>query len=370
MASLLQLLVGGRAYEGWKAIRVTRSIEALAGSFDLDVNDRWAQQETPWTIAEEDECQVEIDGETVIDGFIDHRSLAFDARSRRLAFQGRDRAAALVDCSAVLKRWAFKKASVLEVAKAVAEPFGIKVSLQPGLALAAPLPKLVVNPGDTAWAVIQRAAQPAGVLVVSDGAGGILITRSGKAARADALVQGENILAASVDYDGTGRYSRYVVATQTAGTDETSAGATRIRAEATDEAVRRTERVLLVRPEAGVTSEYARRRADWEARIRAAKAETVNVTVRGWKQPSDDVLWPTNAIATVKAPAIGVDGDLLISQVDYSLDGDGGEITQLRLVRPDAFDPEPTAKVKKSSGGMWKEIAGGVQPGKTLPVRF
>jgi prophage tail gpP-like protein len=367
MGSDLRLIVGGRSYAGWEGVRITRSIESLSGSFDLNVTDRWAEQAVPWAIAEEDVCRVEIDGEVVIDGYVDSRSISIDAKSRRLAYRGRDRAAALVDCSAVLDKWTFSKATVLDIARAVAKPFGITVSLQPGVVLPKPLAKLVISPGDTAWSVIERAAQPAGVLVVSSGTRGILLTRAGEG-RAEALVESENILAASVDYDGTSRFCRYIVATQTAGTDEASGGATRIRAEATDEGVRRSERVLLIRPETGITRDYARTRADWEARVRAAKAETVSVTVLGWKQPISGDLWPVNALTTVRAPSIGVDGELLISQVDYSLDDQGGEIAQLRLVRPDAFDPEPKAVVRNSSGARWKELDD-VRPEASIPLR-
>ena len=58
----------------------------------------------------------------------------------------------------------------------------------------------------------------------------------------------------------------------------------------------------------------------------------------------------------MKAPRlIDVDGDMLISQVEHTI-GDGGQVTQLRLVRPDAFTPEPVAAKVKSSGGAWKEL--------------
>lgn len=82
--------------------------------------------------------------------------------------------------------------------------------------------------------------------------------------------------------------------------------------------------------------------------------------MRGWRQ-SNGKLWPVNALTRVVAPiTLGVDGDLLISQVDRSVDDGGGRITQLGLVRPDAFTPEPTATVAPSDGaGAWKELAKG-----------
>ena len=353
----VHLIVGGTKYGGWKGVRVTRSIESISGSFDLDVTDRWTDFEAYIPIQREDACRVEVAGETVIDGYIEKRGISISASMRSLSFSGRDKAAALVDSSVLIERWSFRNASVLHLAAAVCDPLGIRVSVQPGLVLPKAPAKTVINPGDTGFQVIERAAQAAGVLVVSDGAGGLVITRAG-AARATSLIEGQNIKEASVDYDGTSRFARYIVGTQIAGTDRASGIATRIQGEATDQGVRRPERVLLIRPEAGVTADYARRRADWEARIRAAKAGTVSVTVCGWQQPSG-ALWPVNALVSIRSPSLGLDGDLLISQVEYSIDDGGGEVTKLSLVRPDAFTPEPTPTVRTGGSGAWKELATG-----------
>ncbi|HET9063679.1 MAG TPA: hypothetical protein VFO62_10360 [Candidatus Binatia bacterium] len=353
----VNLVVGGRRYGGWKSVRVTRSIESLAGSFALDVSDRWGYQDEPWPIAEEDPCRVDIDGTTVIDGYVDKRSQSASASARTLSYTGRDKAAALVDNSAILDRWTFYNVNAADFAAAIAKPFGIRVSVQPGLTLAK-VPKLILSPGDSAYEVIKRAAGDDGTLIVSDGSGGLVFTRSGTA-RAASLIEGQNILTASVDYDGSDRYHRYVVVTQIAGTDDASGEATRIRAEALDLGVRRTDRVLLIRPDKGYSVADARKRADWEARIRAARAETVTISVLGWTQPSG-AIWPLNALTRVQAPRlIGVDGDMLISQVEHSI-GDAGQVTQLRLVRPDAFTPEPKATVKPATGaGGWKELQRG-----------
>jgi prophage tail gpP-like protein len=365
----LRLIVNGRQYGGWKGVRVTRSIECVAGSFELDVSDRWGDQDEPWPIAEEDACRIEIDGEIVIDGFVDKRSLSILGSARSLSYSGRDRSAAMVDSSALVSatsgttKWSFRNASFMDLARKVAEPFGVKVSLQAGVELRT-LTNLskktsVISPGESAYSVLEQAARAAGVLVVSDGRGGIVIARAGTERCPTALVEGKNILAASVEYDATDRFHRYVIATQVAGTDTASGSVTSVRAEAIDEAVRRTERVLLIVPEKSLGADYARQRADWEARVRAARSERVSVTVLGWKQPNGD-LWPLNRLIPVRSPSIGVSGDLLIAGTAMALD-EGGEVTELTLVRPDAFTPEPQAIVK-SSGGGWKELAGGAIP--------
>lgn len=363
----LSLLVGGFRYQGWKSIRVTRSIESIAGSFALEVSDRWNGNEDPWPIAEEDPCRVQIGDVTVIDGYIDKRSLSATKDTRTLSYSGRDRAGALVDCSAIVeagtvsgkgtsKTWTFHNVDVFELAKKISEPFDIPVSIQSGLGrVLTKNKKVVLHPGDTCFEVISRAAGAAGVIVVSDAAGGIVITRAGTA-RATSLIEGQNILSASVEYDASDRFHRYLISSQVPGTDEASGEATRIQAQAIDEGVRRTERVILIRPDKGYSIPDSRRRADWEARIRAARAEKVTVTVQGWTQPNG-VLWPINTLTKVVAPRlVGVDGDMLISQVEYSV-GEGGRVTQIGLVRPDAFTPEPAATV--SDPGGWKELRKG-----------
>ncbi len=352
----IALAVNGLVYRGWKSVRVTQSIESLAGSFALDVSDRWGSAGDLWPIAEGDECRVDIGDQTVISGYVDKRSISANARSRTLAYSGRDKAAVLVDCSALAGKWTYRNVSTEEYVAAIAAPFGVRVRVQDGLALPR-IAKVSITPGDSAYDAIRRATADLGVLLVSDAAGGLLITRAGSG-RASPLVEGDNILSASVEYDGAERFRRYVVLSQSAATDQASGDATRVQAEATDESIR-ADRALVLRPEKSGTVEEARRRADWEARIRAARAETVTIAVQGWTQPGGAV-WPVNALVRVQARTlIGVDGDMLISQVERTI-GDGGKLTQLRLVRPDAFTPEPQAVVRKSTGsGGWKELAKG-----------
>lgn len=354
------LVVNGRRHGGWKSIHITRTIESIAGSFALGVSDRWDGREAPLPIAEEDPCRVEIDDVVVIDGYIGKRNPSGSATDRSLSFTGHDRAAALVENSAIPDKWTYNNVTIADFAAVLAKPFGVRISVQAGLVLSR-LRKAIVTPGDTPFEAIRRVAEAECVLLVSDGTGGVLITRAGTE-RAAPLIEGVNIKDASLDYDATDRFHRYVVASQLAGTGKASSSL-RVMAQAIDEGCRRTDRVLLIRPERGLSPAEAKRRADWEARIRAERAEKATIVVRGWKQPNGK-LWPVNAITRVQAPRlIGVDGDMRISQVDNLVDDRGGRITQLGIVRPDSLTPEPKAVVKDPSKGLgagaWKELEKG-----------
>lgn len=382
----IALIVNGRRYYGFESGRVTRTMEGLAGSFALEVSDRWGGQEDPLPIVEEDACRIEIGevgqpGTVVIDGFVDRVRISADATNRRLSISGKDRAAALVECSATAQgasiksgaaagggeidptrhsaestKWIYTHVDVVEFARALAKPFGVPVAVQPGLASLPKASVLIVHPGESAFEALKRAAEAAGVIVMSDGVGGILITRAGTS-RAASLIEGFNIVAGEVDRDATNRFHRYLITTQIPGTDEASGDATQVQAQAVDEDVRRTERTILIRPDKGYNTADARRRADWEARIRAARAVSPTITVQGWLQPNG-TLWPLNALTSVQAPRmLRLDGEMLISEVEYSI-GAGGQMTQIHVVRPDAFTPEPQATV--SGAGGWDELAKGV----------
>jgi prophage tail gpP-like protein len=354
---VIKLLVEGFAYEGWKAVRVTRGIESLAGYFELSVSDRWAQENKAWPIGPEDECQVVINDTKIITGHVDRRSHSISASDHTLTVAGRDLVGDLIDCSAQLDKWEFANISVLKFAEKLCAPYGIRVTLQDGVSLPKSPGKLSIDPGETASEALEKACRLSAVLPVSDGLGGLLLTRVGTDITTTALVEGVNILTASADYDGSSRFHTYKVLGQHKGSDTLNGTvAASVKGTAEDLNVKRTARTMLVRPEGNVTAEHAKARAQWEATVRAARAETVTVMVQGWSQ-ADGTVWPVNALAKIKCPSIGIDGVMLVTTAEYTLD-DSGTLTRLTLRRPDAFKPEPT--IKKTSETQWKEVARGV----------
>lgn len=366
----VKLVVSGIGYGGWKSIRVTQSMESLAGSFALEVSDRWDGKKSPWPIAEGAACRVELGGEVLINGYVFKRDVAADASSRTLGYEGRDKSANLVDCSALVQagsiskgKWTFTNVDLAGLAHAIAtDQFGLFVNIQAGLgALLVKNKKVVLHPGDTGFEVIAKEAAAAGVMVISDGDGGIVITR-GSDERAAPLVEGKggNLKGIKGSYDMTERFHRYLISSQVPGSDEQFGEDVNIQAEAIDLGVRDVSRVLLIRPDKGYNAADAKRRADWEARIRAARSEKISAVVQGWRQPNGE-RWKVNRLTHVYAPvSAGIDGDLRISTVEYTVSSEGGRTTQLSLVRPDAFTPEPTATVKESSG-LWEELAKGAK---------
>jgi prophage tail gpP-like protein len=353
------LTVGGARYSGWKTAKVTRGIESIAGSFDLSVSEKWANQDQRWPINDGDECSVSVAGKTVLTGYVDRRETEFDGSSHNVSVSGRDKTGDLVDCSALVDppQWEFRTVTLKGFVEKICAPFGIPVSLQSGLALPKPPEKYHVDPGATAFNAIEEACRVAGVLPIADGKGGLVLTRGASGRASTSLVEGQNMKSARVSFDSSGRFRRYIALGQQAATDENfGESAAAVRGTAEDPNVTRATRVLIVRPEGSVSAELAKKRAEWEATTRAARAGVVTVTVQGWTQGNGE-LWAPNLLVPVKSSRMQVDGDMLIVQVTHEVSDSAGTFTTLSLKRPDAFKPEPTGVEPDTH---WKEIDKGV----------
>ena len=343
------LLVNGREYSGFKSINVKRDIETLANSFELGFHEKWAGQNQPWPIRRGDACQVLFDGQPVITGYISTESRSLNDSP---AISGKDTVADMVESAAKLEKWEYVSTPSLELARKLCAAFGVKVSTQPGLSLPN-VEKLSINPGDTAGAVLEKVCRDAGVLAVSDGNGGVLLTRAGSERLGVSLQQGQlPVINGNATYTTDERFAEYMVLASNKKT-------TSIRATAHDETVRAT-RHTIIRPATPVTPQQAKERAQWEASVRRARSATINIEVFGWRQKPGGLLWPVNKLVHVDAPRLDViDAWLLISSAEYSLTDDGGATTTLGLRWPGAFAPEPTIK-KGSDRSDWKELRGGV----------
>lgn len=344
----VQLKIGGVAYDGWKSIRVTRSMESISGAFDLSLAEKWRGQIDRWPIYEGDPCEVAIAGITVLTGYIDEREISYSSTDHSLTVSGRDKAGDLVDCSCVLDRWQFSHTSYPDIIRAVCKPFGVKVAVDESLIFPKGPATFAVNPGETAFEVVDRIARLCGCIVISDGIGGIVVTQASKTVSSGAIVYGENVLAGSGTFSAKDRFRRYIVSGQQPGTDDFfGEQAAAIKAEAEDENAR-DGRVLYVKPEGPVTHAICQRRANWEAVVRSGRSGRVSYTVQGWDQRPGGDLWAPNQLVPVRDPVLNLFTNLLITEVTYTIDDSGGEIAQLSLKRPDAFEQEAsTVKQKK-----------------------
>lgn len=332
--SELALYVDGYLHEGWLSARVTRSMEQLAHDFELSLTEKWADTMLPRKIRPGASCILFIDKEPVIVGWVDDCKPTYTATTHTLTVTGRSRTGDLVDCTA--SSFHYKGQTLAQVAVKLCAPFGIAVMAETDVG--GPFLTLKPNEGDTVFEALDAAARIRGVLLTTNAAGDLVITRASFKTLPYPLVLGFNIKAGEGEFSLKDRFSLYTVKGQQSGSAMLPPElAARPSAKTVDSTVTRF-RPLTVIADEPIDFAAAAARAQWESNVRAGRSQRVTYTVAGWKHPTG--LWEPNVLVPVSDPFLGIQGVRLISSVEYSL-SESGEETKITLVPRAAFDILP-----------------------------
>jgi prophage tail gpP-like protein len=343
-----------QTFDGWEGVEVVRSIEALCGAFKLDVSAKTPRGRFP--VAEGSRCELYVGKDLYLSGYVDAIEARLSATEHAVSVAGRDLAEDLVDCSPVVTESEYYGLGLLELARRLADPFNVEVRLQQEpAALLGPLEELLrqgwegppfwrfaLQPGETAHDALARACQQRGFMCVSDARGVVLITRAGATRAATTIREGGQLKSARLGIDRSGRFSRYFAFGQRPGSDLAyGADAAQIQGDAQDP-VPRSTRTLVLNVEANVDNATAQAIAVWNANVRAARSRNLAVVVNGWREQwTKGAVWAPNVLVPVEIPTLGVSGDWLVAGVRLVLSKDEGQVTELGLVPPDSYLPEP-----------------------------
>lgn len=352
----VSLAINGTKYSGWKSVSITKSIKSLCGSFQLEVTDVWGEEKKPWRIRQGDSCEVFIDTEKVKTGYVDAVEPSYSATTRRISTRGRDKTLDLVDCSTDLKEVEFRNLRPHKIIEKIVKPFGIEV------VNSAPISESIdlwtLQKSESPYENIEKVCKKRGLLVLTDALGRLQILGTERQRTTTALIEGKNILSASASFDISKRFSEYKVQTQAQGSafseDEeldSEEYITSIEAKSRDALVKRYRPLIVIMPTQGSAAD-AKRRAQWEATVRAAQSSAATVEVQGWRQ-GDGRLWEVNTIVPVHSPWLEIESEMLITGLNFTK-GPQGTRTTLELEPPNAYTPEP---VIDDGIGLWKELS-------------
>lgn len=343
----VRLHVSGQLFGGWKSINIRRGMSQVAGTFELGLTERWKGQDTPRPIKRGQSCKVSVDGQVVVTGYVDDANIDYDDKSHSITVTGRDATGDLVDCSAPSKQ--FSLFTLVEIAEQLCQPFGVGVinATETGK----PFQRMKNDEGDTVFETLESAARVRAVLLLSDGKGNLVLSRASNKRISTRLVLGENIKAGQLNSSDKDRYSEYTVKGQTVGTDDWSGeAAAHPEGKATDKSITR-HRPLTILSEDQTDQASAQERAEWERNVRFGRSQTVTYTVRSWFHESG--LWAPNVLVAVEDAFLGLDCDLLLTEVALILDKDGSR-TELTLCPRETYErmalPEPGSG---DGGGAW-----------------
>jgi len=375
----LFLTIAGQEFSGWEKVSVERAIDAAAGQFQLTAS----SEGKAFPIKPGEAAQLRIGRpathtrvlparpardallEVIATGRIDLLRSKLSGSSRSFTIGGRDETADLVDCSATNEPGEWFGISLEDLARQIAKPFGVRVSVDDRIiqldtpALRShpqlrPFEVFALNSGEKSWEAIERACRARGVLCYGLGDGGLRITLPAEARAQTDLLEGANVIEATLNYSLANRFDTYIVKGQRSGSDAGWGSAiAQVEGRALDRRLRRFRPLVLI-AEGVVSDEDAQTRAIWEGTNRAARSTTLKVVVQGWRQIKGGRPWTVNELVRAKLPSLRVNGDTLVSAVRFTK-GSSGTRTELELVRPDAYTPAPEIGIEDDWEGIFSD---------------
>ncbi|HFV7049289.1 TPA: phage baseplate assembly protein, partial [Escherichia coli] len=302
MSNTVTLRTDGRLFTGWTSVSVTRSIESVAGYFELGVN---VPPDTDLSgLAPGKAFTLEIDGQIVCTGYIDSRRRQMTADSMKITVAGRDKTADLIDCAAVYSGGQWKNRTLEQIARDLCAPYGVTVRWElSDKESSAVFPGFTLDHSETVYEALVRASRARGVLMTSNAAGELVFSRAASTAT-DELVLGENLLTLDFEEDFRDRFSEYTVkgyarANGAEGDDIDAKSIVSRKGTATDSDVTRYRPMIII-ADTKITAKDAQARALREQRRRLAKSITFEAEIDGWTR-KDGQLWMPNLLVTIDA---------------------------------------------------------------------
>jgi len=344
----ISISVNGLAFENFTSATVKIALDEISGSFLFTAVSTEGQR-LPFENG--DACKILVNGQAVIDGFIEKLDYSYSDQAHSINVSGRDKTADLIDSTIngiklsppISLKQAIKK--VLSDIGATAIDVIDSVGVQN---FSKAEEKLSGSVGQNAFEFCEQLARKRQVLLTRS-AGNIEIT-NGSGIDSGASVQNlidsdtNNILSASVSYDLTQRFGKYIVKSQLNPVALNYAGETPAQevtqqsGQTVDKNVRQS-RQLVIKAENSSSSEQARKRAIWSANIRKARGRIYSCTVEGFENSVGNLYSP-NQLIQVADEFAEISAKMLLNSVEFTFDVEGGSNSNLSFVDSNAYTLE------------------------------
>ncbi|MEI7127405.1 phage tail protein [Pectobacterium versatile] len=344
MTDELVLTVGGKQLSGWDEVRVTRGIERFPSDFDLSLMDYYPGSNERQLVNPGDECTVRLGSDLVLTGYVDQWSPMISRTRHEVRATGRSKCQDLVDCSAEWPNNVINMSDPIQLARNLAQPYGISVSSDvTGLEA---IPQFTLNWGESAQEIIDRVSRFSALLYYDLPDGNLHLTRVGTKKAASGVAQGVNVETAYFSSSMDERFSEYIGVsmsiTPVAELGGNYSAVTLATARDPEAAkMRNRKRIVIVESTMNATNQ-AQRAIDWEMNRRYGRSRQLNVTIDSWRD-SAGALWEPNTLIPIRIPVLGLaDEEWILAEVTYIRDAQGTH-ARMALMPPAAFSVQPYA---------------------------
>lgn len=339
-------------YENFLSATVSAKMGQLTRTFEFTAATRGVE-DIPFRAGHRIEIWDEDD--KLLTGYIEKLSVGTANKGHSYRISGRDLMADVIDSN--LPRMTDLQMPLPDICRRVIAFLGIQGAKVIDLAgtQSRPFKNIFAPDGDdSAGDFLAAAARRKRVLLQSDADGNMVITEGIGLKTKNQLINrksgsGNNMLAATFNIDHTQRFGRYITTLQilmaSSEAKKTNAAPEQLvnqRFTAEDPDIRKSRFKTTAR-DVNLGKDETNQRPAWERGMRIARAIRYNVTVPGFRNWEGD-LWELNTAPTVIDEFAGINGRMLISEIEYAIGPDGGT-TKMVLTDTTAFSTE--LKIRK-----------------------
>lgn len=350
------LKINGQDFDGWTNIEIETGLKECCSIVSMPVSERWAGKTppTPWQIKPFDNVTVTIGGELVLTGYVEEYNPSYSASDHNVRISARSKPCDLVDCMPDMGAGQFLNNKLDAIARAICAKFGIDVVVEADVG--DPFPDVMIEKTETGFQFLEKLARQRSVLLTDNEKGNLVLTQAGKGGDASgALIEGDNILAASANLSARNRFQEFTVYSQLPVMDDGQDAQNDIDGHATDPNCPRYRR-LAEMSEDPLSKAEADARAKWRKLHNIAEDTQATITVQGFRQ-RDGKLWKKNQNVPVKSPMLALDRKMLTASIKFSMSNGGGRQTHIAVAPPELFTLEPVNSVGGKSAPVWTENA-------------
>lgn len=363
----IQIVIGGVSYQDWLEVDIDSDIFMPADAWSLTSSMPSADMLV--NFREGTKCDVYVGGDRQLSGFIDDCVASGTRTEERLRLSGRDKGGYLLDSEADALK--VSRLTVNQLIDKLLKPsFGIKQIIssndanrknligkadKKGVRAAqkaiaegnTPRQSMKIDPGQKIATILDEQTQKLGLAWWMTAAGDLFVGKPNYSQETaysfcsyppgDRNASLNNIEQWSMARSLTGRYSEIQVngmgLPSKKDAYDTAQTAPKFKGTATDQDLkdRGIDRKMIVRDCDALSQKEVQHRADMEMGRARLAAQTISITVSGFRDPDSSRLYTIDTLASVKIPAAGVDGVYYLTQRRFREDR-GKRRTEIKLV--------------------------------------
>ena len=320
---MVEIKFNGQRYAYWQQVHISSSVDDLAATVNLAVTQPGTGERLG--VDANSVIEVLIEGTVVATIRPDSVNRHVDANSHSISIEARSLGRELVDCQYSQTLSGLK---LEEVVNTLCSTFKVPVKVA---AKTTVVPDFSLQCESPANALI-NAARAANLLLYATPDGGLMLTEPSSAAPVATVRYGAHIESYTVVDEYKLRYSEYLVKGYDYQTDQALKGGVK------DSGIGFFRPLHIMADKTGQGLGGCDRRATLERNRRQARANRIELEVFGWTHAGG--VWDINTQVRVVIPQENIDGVYLIGDVAFTLDDQRGSMTQLSVMKREAFAGE------------------------------